>query len=61
MQLPEASARILHTALDSKELLETPTIDDVIKSLAAEKPVNWNIILTKQFEIEKGGHREVKS
>jgi hypothetical protein len=30
----------------------------VIKSLEAEKLVNWNLILTQQFEIEKGGHHE---
>jgi hypothetical protein len=61
MQLPEASARKLQTALDSKSLLETQAINDVIKSLEAAKPVNWNVILTRQFEIEKGGHREAES
>ncbi|MFM2179310.1 MAG: hypothetical protein RL015_3408 [Verrucomicrobiota bacterium] len=58
MQLPESSANKLHAALVSNSLLEKPTIDDVIKSLEAAKSVNWNLILTQQFETEKGGHHE---
>ncbi|NJM37325.1 MAG: hypothetical protein HC845_05350 [Akkermansiaceae bacterium] len=61
MQLPEESAKKLQYALISKSLLEKPAIDEVIKSLETEKPVNWNLILTKQFEIEQGGHREAES
>lgn len=61
MQLPESSAKQLHAALVSKSLLEVPATDDVIKSLEAVKPVNWNLILTQQFEIEIGGHHEAES
>lgn len=61
MQLPESSANKLHVAFVSKSLLEKPAIDDVIKSLEAAKPVNWNLIITQQFEIEKGGHHEAES
>lgn len=61
MRLPESSANKLHAALVSKSLLEKPVIDDVIKSLEDARPVNWNLILTQQFQIEKGGHHEAES
>lgn len=61
MQFPEASASKLRTALITKSLLEKPALDDVIKSLEAGKPVNWNLILTEQFAIEKGGRHEAES
>jgi len=58
MQLTEASSTRLHTDLVSKSVLETSAIDDLIKSLESEKPVNWRRILIQQFEVEKGGNRE---
>jgi hypothetical protein len=61
MQLPEASSTRLHAELVSKSLLETPAIDDLIKSLESEKSVLWNLILTQQFKIEQGGQHEAES
>lgn len=61
MQLPESSANNIRAALSATSLLEKSAADDVIKALEAEKPVNWNLVLTQQFKIEQGGHHEAES
>jgi hypothetical protein len=58
---PETSVNKLHAALINKSLLEKSALDEVINSLEAGKPVNWNLILTQQFKIAQGGHHEAKS
>lgn len=61
MKLPEQSAKHILSALTSKSLLVESAAADAVKSLEEQKNVNWNLVLTKQFEHEQGGHDEVES
>jgi hypothetical protein len=61
MKLPEKSAERILASLTSKPLLEELAAADVAKALKTEKGVNWNLVLTKQFESEQGGSDETES
>lgn len=61
MKLPEESVEKLRVELISQSLLVKTAAEEVIKSLVTEKQVNWNLVLTKQFESEQGGGNEAQS
>ena len=61
MKLPEQSANNILGALTSKSLLEESAAKELVASLEEQKNVNWNLVLTKQFESEQGGHDETES
>ncbi len=58
MKLPEPSAKNILSALASKSLLAESAAKELVESLENQKDVNWNLVLTKQFESEQGGHDE---
>jgi len=60
MKIPEKSCQLISDALISKSLLEKAAVEGLIDSLRQEKSVNWNLILTKQFESEHGGTNETE-
>lgn len=61
MKLPEQSAQNILGALTSKSLLEESAAKEVIEALDQQKGVNWNLVLTKQFQYEQGGGDETGS
>lgn len=61
MKLPEESSERLRNTLHSRSLLDETAIRGLIESLNGEKPVNWNLVLSKQFESEQGGRDEAES
>lgn len=61
MKLPDQSAKKILSALTSKSLLIESVATETVKALEEEKNVNWNLVLTKQFESEQGDHHETES
>jgi len=61
MKLPEESAKHILKALIAKSLLAESAAAEAVKALEDQKNVNWNLVLTKQFECEQGGHNEAES
>lgn len=61
MKLPPESSKRISEALSSHALLDKPVIAGVVESMAEEKHVNWNLVLTKQLESEQGGSNETES
>jgi len=61
MKLPKQSATNILSALTSESLLDEPAARELVESLEQQKEVNWNLVLTKQFESEQGGHDEAES
>ena len=61
MKLPEESAKRIVTELTKEKLLEETAAKDVIDSLEKDKEVNWNIVLTKQFQSERKTDDETNS
>lgn len=61
MRLPAQSAKNILGALTSKALLEESAAKELVASLEEQKDVNWNLVLTKQFESEQGGRDETES
>ncbi len=55
MTFPAESAKRVSEALTSQSLLEKSAAAGVVKALEEQKDVNWNLVLTKQFESEQGG------
>tara|TARA_R110002096_G_scaffold147671_4_gene307613 strand:- start:8318 stop:8503 length:186 start_codon:yes stop_codon:yes gene_type:complete len=55
MTLPAETAKRVSEALASQSLVDKATIAEVVKALGESKDVNWNLVLTKQFESEQGG------
>ena len=60
MKLPEKSSQLISDALISKSLLEKSAVEGLLESLRQERRVNWNLLLTKQFESEHGGTNETE-
>lgn len=61
MKLPEESSKRIIDELTKEPLLEDAAAKDVVDSIGNDKPVNWNIVLTKQFQSEKGTDDETQS
>jgi len=61
MTLPDESAKNVSEALAAQSLLDQSEAKEVIKALQEQKAVNWNIVLTKQFESEQGARDEAES
>ena len=61
MKLPAQSAERILDALTSESLLEESAAAELVEALERQKDVNWNLVLTKQFESEQGGHNEVEA
>ena len=61
MKLPEESAKRIVTKFTKEKLLEETAAKDVIDSLEKDKEVNWNIVLTKQFQSERKTDDETNS
>lgn len=61
MKLPTESATRITEALTTQLLLEESVATEVVEALEAQKTVNWNIVLTKQFKSEQGGNDEAFS
>ncbi len=61
MKLPADSAEKISEALVSRSLLQETSVAELVKSLDEEKVLNWNLILTKQYESEEGGADEADS
>ena len=61
MKLPEESAKRIVTKFTKEKLLEETVAKDVIDSLEKDKEVNWNIVLTKQFQSERKTDDETHS
>ena len=61
MTLPAESAKKISEALSTQSLLDRSTVEEVVKALQEQRAVNWNIVLTKQFESEQDGGDEVES
>lgn len=61
MKLPAQSAERILDALTSKSLLEESAAVELVEALETQKDVNWNLVITKQFESEQGGHNEVEA
>tara|TARA_B110001469_G_C9638219_1_gene320353 strand:+ start:1628 stop:1813 length:186 start_codon:yes stop_codon:yes gene_type:complete len=61
MQLSEQSAKTITKAFTSQSLLDESTAVEVVEALEAQKTVNWNIVLTKQFQSEQKGDDETNS
>lgn len=61
MKLPEESSKRIIDELAKESLLDDAAAEDVIDSLEKNKPVNWNIVLTKQYQSEKKTDDETQS
>ena len=61
MKLPPQSAKRITEALTSQSLLEESAVTEVVEALEAQKAVNWNVVLTKQFQSEQKGNDETNS
>lgn len=61
MKLSEQSTQNILEALTANSLLEESVGEEVIKAIEQEKPMNWNLILTKQFRLEQGDANETAS
>ena len=61
MTLPAESTKRVSDALASQSLLDESALAEVVKALGEPKDVNWNLVLTKQFEFEQGGTDETDS
>lgn len=61
MKLPEKSAKNILGALTTKSLLDESVAREVVEALDQQKDVNWNLVLTKQFQSEQGGSDETAS
>ncbi len=61
MNLPQQSAKLILGSLNSESLLEESAAAELVEALEKQKSINWNLVLTKQFESEKGGHDETDS
>ena len=53
MKLPEKSSKRIIDELAKDSLLDDAAATEVVDSLENDKPVNWNIVLTKQYQSEK--------
>lgn len=53
MKLPEESSKRIIDELAKNSLLDDAAAKEVVDSLENDKPVNWNIVLTKQYQSEK--------
>lgn len=60
MKLPEKSSEMISNSLLSQSLLTKSAVEGLLESLRQEKSVNWNLLLTKQFELEQGGTNETE-
>jgi hypothetical protein len=58
MKLSAQSARNILGDLTSKSLIEESAAGELVEALESQKAVNWNLVLTKQFESEQGGNDE---
>lgn len=61
MKLPAQSAKNILGDLTSKSFLEESAAGELVEALESQKAVNWNLVLTKPFESEQGGHDEAAS
>ncbi len=61
MKLPTSSVERIFIALTSKSLLVESAATEVVQFLEKEQTVNWNLVLSKQFESEQGGRDEAES
>lgn len=61
MKIPEESAKNVLRDFISKSLLNKAAAAEVVENLEKEKDVNWNLVLSKQFESEQGGSDEPES
>jgi hypothetical protein len=61
MKFPTESAKRITEALTSQSLLEESAVTEVVEALEAQKAVNWNVVLTKQFQSEQKGNDETNS
>ena len=60
MKLPDQSSKNILGALTSKSLLEQSAARELVEALEKQKDVNWNLVLTRQFETEQGGNDEAE-
>lgn len=58
MPLPENMLQRLVASLTADGLLEKSVAAEIAAQLDSGKPVQWNILLNKQIELEKGGADE---
>lgn len=61
MTLPEVTAKNIFEALVSDSLLEEAAATELVEALNEQKNVNWNLVLTKQFETEDSASDETHS
>ncbi|MDQ8188758.1 hypothetical protein [Roseibacillus persicicus] len=55
MPLPSESSQELRTDLTDNKLLAPELIDETLTALNSDEPIRWNLLLSQQFEQEKGG------
>lgn len=53
MKLPDESAQRITDALTGEALLTDQAAKELIEALNDEKQVNWDIVLTKQYQSEQ--------
>jgi hypothetical protein len=58
MALPENMPNSLEAALTSDSLLDKTLASSVVSDMDSGKAIQWNLILNKQLELEKGGADE---
>ena len=61
MSLPDKSAQEIRSSLSSLALLDSDAIENLLDCLNENRPMNWNIVLTQQFESEKKENNEAES
>ena len=58
MPLPENMPASIQKALTSEGLLSEVVAQDLVAQLESNTPVTWNLLLSKQLELEKGDPSE---
>ena len=61
MKLTEESAKRISDALAEGPLLDEPAAKQLVEALENDREVNWNIVLTKQFNSERKDEDEANS
>lgn len=58
MPLPEKMQQSIESAISREGLLDPALATRVVSDMDKGKKVQWNLILNKQLELEKGGGNE---
>ena len=61
MKPTDETTKIIKSKIIEEELLNESLAEEIVSSLKEDKPVKWNLLLSKQFESEKESKDEANT